>query len=216
LGFVGGFGFAVEEGLGRGSPVHAAALVGTLMVVFPEECVEVGLHLRQVFVEGRPALDAEVFVEEGSVEAFEVSVALRAPDPGGAVFDALELEEELVGMAVRPAAELAAVVGEDGLDGELVLLEEGQDVVVEEVDGGEGHLGGVEAGEGVAGVAVDGGLGVDTPDALEVADVEGVHGDERSGMRGVDVALAELGVEALEQADLLVGELDRTLAGVLL
>ena len=57
-------------------------------------------------------------------------------------------------------------------------------------------------------MAVDGGLCVDAPDALEVADMEGVHGEQRTGVRGFDVAFAELGVEAFEQADLLVGEFD--------
>ena len=156
------------------------------MVVFPEEDVEVGLHLREVFVEGRPALDAEMLVEEGAVEPFEVSVALGPADLCRAVPDALELEEEFVRVAILASAELAAVVGEDGLDHDAVFLEEGQDVVVEEVDGGEGHLGGVEAGEGAAGVAVDGGLGVDAPDALEVADVEGASRcmGRRCGARG--------------------------------
>ena len=216
MGFVGGLGFAVEECLDGGSPVHAAALVGPLMVVFVKECVEVVLHLDDVIVKGGAALDAEVFVEEGAVEAFEVSVALRAADLGGAVFDAFELEEEFVGVVVRASAELAPVVGEDGLDGDLEFLEEGQDVVVEEVDGGQRHLGGVEAGEGVAGMAVDGGLGVDAPDALEMADMESVHGEQRAGVWGVDVALAELGVEAFQQPDLFVGELDGAFAGVLL
>jgi hypothetical protein len=130
------------------------------------------------------------------------------------VIDAFELEEELVRVLVRSAAELAAVVGEDGLDDDLVLFEEGQDVVVEEMDGRQGDLRGVEASEGLAGVAVDGGLGVDAADSLEMADVEGVDGKQRAAVRGIDVAFAELGIEALQEADLFVGELDGALAGV--
>jgi len=110
------------------------------LVVAVEEGVEIDLHLREVFIPGFAALDAEVFIEEGAVEAFEIAVGLRPADLGGAVLDAFELEEELVGVLVRPAAELAAVVGEDGFDRDLVGFEERQDVVVEEMDGGERHF----------------------------------------------------------------------------
>ena len=186
------------------------------MVVFLQEGVEIDLHLREVFIPGFAALDAEVFIEEGAVEALKIAVGLRPSDLGGAVLDAFELEEELVGVLVGPAAELASVVGEDGFDGDLVGLEEGQDVVVEEMDGGERHFGGVEACEGDTGVAVDGGLGVDASDALEVSDVEGVDGKQRAGVGGIDMAFAELGIEAFKEPDLLVGELDGSLARVLL
>jgi len=64
-------------------------------------------------------------------------------------------------------------------------------------------------------VAVDGGLGVDASDALEVADVEGVDGKQRAGVGGVDMAFAELGIEAFKEPDLLVGELDGAFARVL-
>jgi len=57
------------------------------MVVSAEELVEIVLHLDDVLVEGGAALDAEMLVEQGAVEAFEAAVALRAADLGGAVFD---------------------------------------------------------------------------------------------------------------------------------
>ena len=113
LGFVGGFGTAFQEGFEGGSALHAATLVRAVMVVFVEESVEVVLHLDNVLVEGGAPLDAEVFVEQGAVEAFEVAVALRAADLSGSVFDAFELEEEFVGVIAGPSAELAAVVGDD-------------------------------------------------------------------------------------------------------
>ncbi len=65
-------------------------------------------------------------------------------------------------------------------------------------------------------MAVDGGLGVNAPHALQVSHEEGVHGEERPAVRGLDVAFAELRVEAFEHADLLVGELDGALADMLL
>ena len=84
------------------------------------------------------------------------------------------------------------------------------------MDGGDGELGGIEAGPSVAGVAVDGGLQIDLTDALQDADEEGIDSDEASGVRGLDVTLAELWREALEQSDLLVGERDLAVGGLLL
>ena len=52
-------------------------------------------------------------------------------------------------------------------------------------------------------MAVDRGLQVDLAHALEHADEEGVDRDQRAGMRGLDVALAELGAEPFEQPRLL-------------
>ena len=62
-------------------------------------------------------------------------------------------------------------------------------------------------------MAVDGGLQVDLADPLEVADEEGVDGDQVAAVPGLDVAFAELGREPLQQTDLLVGELDPALGG---
>jgi hypothetical protein len=150
------------------------------------------------------------------VQALDKAVGLRAFDPGGAVLDVLELEEQLVGMLVRPAAELAAVVAEDRGDPGLVLFEGRQHVGVEQVHGGDRHLVGIEPGPGVAREAVDGGLQIDLSHPLQAADEEGVDGDQVAGMAGLDVALAELRAEALQQADLLLRERDLALGGGLL
>ena len=124
----------------------------SLGVVDDEVLVEGRLDLFDGLVPGPAAFDAEVLVEEGSVNPFDETIALRASDLGGAVLDAFELKEELVGMSVGSSAELASVVAEDGVDLGLVLFEERQDVFVEDVDGGNGQLAGVQACPGVAGV----------------------------------------------------------------
>jgi len=69
---------------------------------------------------------------------------------------------------------------------------------------GDRQLACVEPGAGVAAVAVDRGLQIDLADALERADEEGVDGDQRAGVRGLDVALPELGREPFEQPRLFV------------
>lgn len=65
------------------SALHAAALVGALVVVGMEKDIEIGLELREILVTGLAALDAEVFVEQCAVESFEVAVALGSTDLGG-------------------------------------------------------------------------------------------------------------------------------------
>ena len=98
------------------------------------------------------------------------------------------------GLLVRPTAVLAPVVAKDGPDLHTLLLEEGQYVVVEDLDGGHGHLRGLKPGTDVAAEAVEHGL--DLVDALEGAREEGVHGHKLALGMNFDVALAEFGVEA--------------------
>ena len=73
----------------------------------------------------------------------------------------LELQEGLVGVLVRPVAVLAAVVAQDRPDLHAVLLEEGQCVVVQDLNGGHRHPGGVEPGPVESAGAVEHGLNVD-------------------------------------------------------
>lgn len=83
------------------------------------------------------------------------------------MLDLLELQEQLVGVAVRPTAELPAVVGDQGVDASASRLESRQHVVVHQLDRGDRQLRGIEPGPGVAAVAVDRGLQVNPADALE-------------------------------------------------
>jgi len=69
------------------------------------------------------------------------AVGLRPADLGGAVLDLLELEEQLAGVAIGPAVELAPVAREHGVDPSALSLEGGQHVVVHQVDRGDRHLG---------------------------------------------------------------------------
>ena len=137
--------------------------------------------------------------EERAVEPLDEAVRLGPPDLRGAVLDVLELQEELVGVLVRPAAVLASVVAQDRPDLYALLLEEGQHVVVQDLDGGHRHLRAVEPGPAEAAEAVQHGLDVDLADALERTREEGVHGHKLARGMDFDVALAELGVGTLEQ-----------------
>ena len=91
-------------------PRHATALVGPLGIVVDEEGVEVLLHGIDALVELLPSHDPEVLVEQGPVQALYEAVGLRPPHLGRAVLDLLELQEQLIRVAIGPATELAAVM----------------------------------------------------------------------------------------------------------
>lgn len=182
---------------------------GALGVVADGPVVEDGLHFLDRLEPCPAAFDAEVLVKHGAVEALDDAVGLRAADLGRAVLDLLELEEELVRMLVWPFAEFPSIVRQHHLDPGIMGLEGRDNVVVEDMNGGDRQLGRIEPGPGMAQMAVDGRLHVYLADPLERTDEEGVDGDETSGMFGLNMTLAELGREAFEQLDLLVGKADR-------
>lgn len=90
--------------------------MGAFGVVGDEPFVENGLHLIDGLEPCPPAFDAEVLVEHSAVEALDDAVGLPSPGLGLPVFDLLELQEEFVWVLVRPATELAAVVGQNDVD----------------------------------------------------------------------------------------------------
>lgn len=91
-------------------------------------------------IEGLPPLHAEALVEQRSIHTFDKAVGARTPDPGIAVLDILDGEQQLVGMGLWLAAEFPAIAGEDDLyrDAEGVL--EGQYALAEQIVGGNRHL----------------------------------------------------------------------------
>ena len=125
---------------------------------------------------------------------FNDAVGLRPVDPGSLVLDALELQEQLVGVAILATAEFAAIVGEHSVDLGPVRLKAWQHIIVEQLDGGQRQLVGVEPGPGVPAVAVDGGLQIDLADALQDANEEGVDGNQGAGVRRLDMTIVIAGV----------------------
>ena len=180
--------------------------MGTFRVVGLEVSIKVYLHLLHGFVPLLAALEAEMFIEQGAVQPLDKSVALRPTDPGGAVFDPLTLQEQLVRMTVRAAAKLPAVVGENGGNPGLVLLEKRQHVFVEHMHGRHRQLGGIETTPGIPGMAIDDRLEIYSANPLEDADEKGVHRHEIAGVPGFDVPLSKLRAEPFQQANLSVAE----------
>src|SRR5207302_1552395 len=102
-------GDEVIEGLGRRATADAVALVRALEVVEGHEDIEVALDLVGPLVPLRAALDAEALVEERAIHTLDEAIGTRRADLCRAVLDALDGEEQLVGMALGLAAEFAAV-----------------------------------------------------------------------------------------------------------
>jgi hypothetical protein len=98
------------------------------------------------------------------------------------------------------AAELAAVIGEHGVDLGLVRFKGGQHIVVDQLDGGQWQLVRVEPGPGMPAVAGNDGLQIDLADTLEDTDKEGVDGDQSAGVWRLDMALAVFRAEPAPRA----------------
>ena len=107
-----------------------------------------------------------MFVEKSPMESFNESVALRPAYLGIAMIDALQLQKELVWMFIRSATEFPPIVRENGMNDDMVLFEERQDVVVHDLDSSQRQFIGVESGPCEPGIAIKNRLEVDFPDTL--------------------------------------------------
>jgi hypothetical protein len=126
------------------------------------------------------------------------------------VLDVFELQEQLIRMAAFAPAELAAIVGEHGVDFGRVRLKGRQHIIVDQLDGGERQLVGVEPGAGMPAIAVKGGLQTDLADALQDADKRRCRRDQGAGVRCLlYVALAKFRAEPLQELDLFIGQAER-------
>lgn len=166
------------------SASRSVALMGSFGVVGREVGVEVGLHLVDGLVELGPTHDAEVLVEERAVQALDVAVGLRTADLGRAAFDFLQLQEQFEGMMVWSTAIFPTVVRKHGVDAGFVGLEGQDDIVVHDVHGGRRELGRVRPAPGITQETIDDSLQIDLADALEIANEEGVDGDQVAGCVG--------------------------------
>ena len=128
-------------------------------------------------------------IEHRLVETFADPVGLRAPGLGLGVLDVLHGQVQLVLVVLPVPAVLRAPVCEDPQEPDAVLLEPGQDPVVEQVRGHQGVASVVELGVGDLGVGVQERLLVDASHALEGADVEGVLRAEIAWVFGLDLAV---------------------------
>lgn len=97
-----------------------------------------------------------MFIKQGAVQAFDEAVALRSADLGGAMFDSLQLQEELVRMPIRAPAELSAIIGKDRGNFGAMLFEKRQNVLIKKMHGGNRQLGGIKPSPGITDHGLDG------------------------------------------------------------
>lgn len=161
------FGSSVSPNASR------SALMGALQVVVSHELVEVALDLGDGQIERLPSLHAEALVEQRAVHALDEAVGARGSHLGVAMLDVLQGQQELVGMGSRLAAELPAVVGEDGLHRHAQGIVEGQHPLIEQIAGRDRHLRAVALGEGERAEGIDHHLHIDLAHPLQGAPVEG-------------------------------------------
>ena len=102
------------EVLGQGWALEAVSLVGVTQVVLLEVGVEVTRDLGGTQVPLGAPLHPEALVAERAVHALDEAVAARRANACGSLLDALHGQEQLVGVSVGTATELAAVVREHG------------------------------------------------------------------------------------------------------
>jgi len=95
-----GLGNALDEGLGRGSAVHAAALVRTPGVVGDKVGIQGDLHLLDGLEPSPAAFDADVLVVQRAVQALDDEVGPRPGDADALVGNDFLVPEQFVGMPV--------------------------------------------------------------------------------------------------------------------
>src|SRR5882762_8821839 len=98
-------------------------------IVVPEKDIEAPLDLRGLQVPRGTTGHPEALVEQRAVHALDEAVGARRVHARGAMLDPVQAEQQLVGMHRRAAAELTAVVGEDGRDWDAKPFVEGQNPI---------------------------------------------------------------------------------------
>src|SRR5205823_8653850 len=96
-------GERVKEGLHRGLAEAPAALMGSLLVVFDDPGIEVGLQLVDRAIDLLAERQPVELVEHGSMETLADAVGLRALCLGAAVIDVLDRQVELIFVAFAAA-----------------------------------------------------------------------------------------------------------------
>src|SRR5262249_23005310 len=162
-----------------------------------EAAGKVALDLGGLEVPGRAAGDAEALVEQRAVHPLNEAVGPRRVHARGAMLNAFQAQQQLVGMERGSPAKLAAVVSQDGADRDAERFVERQHTIVEQVAGGHRHLRCVALGEG---------QGTEVADALERSPEEGVLVEQLAGPGGLDMPTPKLDTMALQKSELFLGD----------
>ena len=140
--------------------------MGPPVVIVRHPPVEIGLELLQRPIDLLPKRHAIELIQHSLVEPLADPVRLRMPGLGPGMINVLHGEIQFVLMALVGPTVLGPTVGQDSVQGNLVLLKERQDSIVE-VRGSDRRLPIIEFCEPDLAIGVDERLLIDAPDALE-------------------------------------------------
>src|SRR6185295_18722046 len=101
----------VKKGLHWGLAEAPAALMRSVIIVFDQPGIKIGLQLVDAVVDLFAERDPIELVQDGAMEALADAIGLRALGLGSAVIDVLDGEAELVFMALG-TAKLGAAIGQ--------------------------------------------------------------------------------------------------------
>ena len=137
------------------------------------------------------------------MEALTDAVGLRALGLGARVIDVLHREVELVFVALRVAAVLAAAIGKHAQQLDIVLIEERQHAVIEQIRGRDRRFAIVQLAGSDLRVGVDEGLLVDATNTLQIADIERILGAAIAWVLALELAMGLLlGLGLFQRDDL--------------
>jgi hypothetical protein len=127
-------------------------------------------------------------VPDRLVEALANPIRLRPPGSGPTVVDVLDGQIKLIFVGLDGAAESGASIGEDAQRAHILVIEPGDDPIIQQIGRRERCAGRVQFGEGDLASSVDECLVVEATDALDGADILGILGSQGTRMIGLDLA----------------------------
>ena len=138
---------ARQERSARGLDEAPAALMGSLLAIFGDPRIKVGLQLADGSVDLLAERHPVELIQDGAMKALTDSIGLRAFGLGATVIDVLDREVELVVVAFT-AAEFGAPVSQHARQPDAVLVVKWHHPVIEDLGRGDRGLAVVQLGEG--------------------------------------------------------------------
>lgn len=149
--------------------------MGAAIIVILDPFVKVLLQLFQIPVDLLPECHPVELVENCLVERLTDPIRLGTSCPGFGMFYLMILKKNLIGMFIRSSTELSSSISQDPQDVDSLIIEEGQNPVIQSVSGCDRDLGRVEFGKGNRGIGAHRCLLIDSSYAFEIANIEGIR-----------------------------------------
>ena len=145
--------------------------MGPLIVKVFQPLIQVSLQGFQFLIQFFPEDYSVELLLHGPVHAFTVAVALWMTDFCFAMIHTFNLQIQIILMVFRPSIELRSPVSQYPQKRDLILIEEGQNFVVQDVGRSDGMLACVEFCKSHTAVGVYKSLLINPPNAFDGSDV---------------------------------------------